>query len=479
VSEMETLCEISATPVEDTPHLDTTDFPLDGQQQKEILNALIERCKESKLPVQMQTDQAEDRIARVTFPNGKQARWVYLSWMRVRGVLALSLEKITYLGDYDALYDRSNGVIVAGLAASRETLAKVNTLNFPNLEIITQDSFDVLDDEGNPSEFPILEGPTRWALASEIASHAKMTPSTWRIQLPGVGGFSALLLRGNHTYRDLIDSNDAVIIISGLGSDVRHDNAVHFLESVSSAILFNMDLKSNLSMSLKRLKSVVTEGPLTESVATPMKFPSLIYPQEAVSFYQYGRSATQHPLIEFLAYYQVMEIFFPFFARKALIEQVKTFVRDPRFNPEDDRSVGRIVEISSTSKATGSEREQLRSLFHSVCDSGFLYGLITRNEAIKSYFCGKQQMSGIAKISINENAPDLRDQFADRIYDIRCRVVHTKDRGRDAEIEILHPGSVDLEALRIEIPVARVVAQKVIVSRAVSTSGADLLKNTD
>jgi hypothetical protein len=50
---------------------------------------------------------------------------------------------------------------------------------------------------------------------------------------------------------------------------------------------------------------------------------------------------------------------------------------------------------------------------------------------------------------------------ASRIYDLRCRIVHTKD---DAEIELLLPFSTDLAHIKYDIDLVEFLARKVLIA---------------
>jgi hypothetical protein len=51
------------------------------------------------------------------------------------------------------------------------------------------------------------------------------------------------------------------------------------------------------------------------------------------------------PLLEFLAYYQAIEFFFPRYSETALRGRIETLVKDPRFSPHNARDVGRLVDV--------------------------------------------------------------------------------------------------------------------------------------
>ena len=63
---------------------------------------------------------------------------------------------------------------------------------------------------------------------------------------------------------------------------------------------------------------------------------------------------------------------------------------------------------------------------------------------------------------LQQGHDDVR-QAADRIYDLRCRIVHSKEN--HAEAEALHPFGPEAKRLRHDLHLVRFVAQHVLVQQ--------------
>jgi hypothetical protein len=63
-------------------------------------------------------------------------------------------------------------------------------------------------------------------------------------------------------------------------------------------------------------------------------------------------------------------------------------------------------------------------------------------------------------IIAGDSQPSLRRQIAERIYDLRCRIVHSKQSHTDAEP--LHPFGSEAKRLRHDMHLVRFVAQHVL-----------------
>lgn len=54
--------------------------------------------------------------------------------------------------------------------------------------------------------------------------------------------------------------------------------------------------------------------------------------------------------------------------------------------------------------------------------------------------------------------------MAERIYDIRCKIVHTKAGGSEGGVELLLPFSKEAELLYLDIELIQYVAQQTLIS---------------
>jgi hypothetical protein len=68
------------------------------------------------------------------------------------------------------------------------------------------------------------------------------------------------------------------------------------------------------------------------------------------------------------------------------------------------------------------------------------------------------------KVPIGTVDADLRNEVADRIYDIRCKIVHAKSDGGPSNAEPLLPFSKDADSLGFDIGLARYIARRVLIN---------------
>lgn len=67
----------------------------------------------------------------------------------------------------------------------------------------------------------------------------------------------------------------------------------------------------------------------------------------------------------------------------------------------------------------------------------------------------------------------MRNDIAERIYDIRCKIVHTKDvaESRDQTGNLLLPFSKEAEGLTFDIELIQYVARQVLIASSTAFNG--------
>ena len=147
-------------------------------------------------------------------------------------------------------------------------------------------------------------------------------------------------------------------------------------------------------------------------------------------------------------------------------KQIKNIIKDPRFNPNKDSDITRILGTINQNKSGlgfGSELEQLKSTIQNCITTEELREIIDGDSEMEEFFKDKKSKSLSAKgLSLANKNADLVTECAERIYEIRCRVVHTK--ASDKNYELLLPSSPELKHLIFDISILETIAKKVLVS---------------
>jgi hypothetical protein len=388
-------------------------------------------------------------------PNGRTRRQVTL-WgeddRRVELLANIDLAKYTFLGDYEALASYEDNyieaIIMSSLGTLPTTLADRALRELPGIKEID------LPEGRSP------DGPKPLQLTLEGAS------VPWKLELSSpTDAFVGLVGRtaaGPLRYRIL------TLKIVGLPIE-RHDPALRALEQVSNSLFFDMDMRYDVLIGLQRTNRPVRTHSLLSKTEEPIQFPRTNYAREPLALYWYARSAQSMPLLQYLAYYQTLEYYFPFYAHADALKRLRNELRDPRFSIDSDSHLDRILSLAAGAKiGFGNEREQLKDTLRGCMDASQLEASLTATDELEEHFTGKQRIQGVRQIAFANRQVDLRDQIADRIYDLRCRIVHTKDEADKTAVGLLLPYSSEANLLGYDIELIRLAAQKVLVANSSS-----------
>lgn len=185
-----------------------------------------------------------------------------------------------------------------------------------------------------------------------------------------------------------------------------------------------------------------------------------------MALYWYARSAAGMPLLQFLAYYQSIEFYFPIYSQAEARRKLRNILKDPNFRKERETDIGRVLSAikGASGLGFGDERSQLRASIQECLDPNELREFLSIDDERKDFFTSKGKSIAEQRIPINNPTADLRNDVADRIYDIRCKIVHTKAGGQDREVELLLPFSKEAEQLYFDIELIQYIARQVLIA---------------
>ncbi len=247
----------------------------------------------------------------------------------------------------------------------------------------------------------------------------------------------------------------------------KHDQARKILEKIGNSILFKLDISTNIGLKLSedvkiRRKIFIRNRILFE---VDKSLPNYEYDKEPISLYWYAKSAREMPLLQFLAYYQILEFYFPIFSQNEAHQQIKNLIKDPRFNPNKDSDITKILSTVTTNKhqiGFGSELEQLKATIKNCVTNSDLKEMIEIDDNFVDFLKSKNSKKiSSKKINIMNPNCDFISDCSERIYDIRCRVVHTKSSEKN--YDLLLPSSPEIKFLHFDISILEMIVIKVLV----------------
>ena len=390
------------------------------------------------------------RALRVEVPNGREKVSLSVSPRRATFLEASDLSGITLLGHLDAVLFRDSDVIEARLSASL-------TPAYLQVERLARQFRDVPGQPGDEDEESVIGAPCADSDDSVILSVADSRKGNSLEISALTAPLQALSSRLGAPARALS------LKIRGLGVQT-HDEALSAIEQLGGSFLFDLDLRFGVSLEFmqRRVQAYRPRSSENGSRSEP-NYPRVGYSTDALSLYRYARSAARMPLLEYLAYYQVLENSFSVHTHRAQIALVKGEINDPRFDPGSDDHISRLLDRSLFRTGSHlSERDQLKATLRSVTGQGGIQSFLESNESVAEAISNKRLLPNVAVVHKGKNA-DLIDSIADRVYDIRCQIVHSKADGTQSGKWLL-PGSREVTALGPDIELVRHLAQKVVIA---------------
>lgn len=139
-------------------------------------------------------------------------------------------------------------------------------------------------------------------------------------------------------------------------------------------------------------------------------------------------------------------------------------LKNPTFRIDKDTDIINIINIISQNKSggTGSELDQLTSTIR-TCVSHEEVREFLNIDYIKNFLLSPQGKA-FHQIPIKQSADDLRNDLAKRIYDIRCRIVHTKADGGKSKVDLLLPFSKEAKLLSCDVEIVKFIARAVLIN---------------
>lgn len=255
-----------------------------------------------------------------------------------------------------------------------------------------------------------------------------------------------------------------------------HKDAEGLLKKMGYSLLFQLNalLEIPITMQYERVNMLTTIDDVhlaylkvKESTKVKLLDIKYEYDNESMVLYLDGKNFNQSPLNQFLSYYQCLEFYFPIYSNLYIKDRVQKLLKDPLFDPTIDSNITKILSIirSNKNSEVWDERKQLETVIRSCLDQDHIKEFVSSNREIKEFY-EKGSWKKISNKCINFNSKniDIIHEVSERIYDIRCRIVHKKS-SEDREVLIL-PYSQEIRFLRCDIKIIEYLARKVLIDNS-------------
>lgn len=232
----------------------------------------------------------------------------------------------------------------------------------------------------------------------------------------------------------------------------QHDDALSELRAYSSSLFFQINGLIGSTFILERDKGRQLFPRSWKKQGSEIIYPKSSYDADAMSLFLYATSARDMPLLQFLGFYQSIEFYFSRYSQNEARRRVGASSKNPTF-------------CSHKANGFGSERSQLRAVINECLAAEEVRSFFEECSYRVEYFAGES--SKYHNIPVSNKQTDLRNDVADRIYDIRCKIVHTKNEYSDKKsVKMILPFSDHADDLLHNIDLVQFVARSVLIARS-------------
>ncbi|GAA0597865.1 hypothetical protein HPO96_20840 [Kribbella sandramycini] len=373
----------------------------------------------------------------IQLPSGADTRSLIVDERNMETWEGHAFEQWLLIDGYDAIWDPTQGSIIAAVELSRS----YGLRNVPGIE---------MKQAGRPS----LGYTLKVSSSSENLSISLTQPSPTALQLLG------------HS------ETGAALVISGFQGQP-HRGVAKTLNELANSFFVDLAICFDVACQLKTHRAQPAESRDEPAVDATPRFPINDYNADAASLYLYARTFTaqQSASLQYLAYYQVIEYFAPVYARRDAVTRLRNAIKDPAFDLADDSALGRVVGMLTAGRNILGDRQQVTTTVGACVEEEELAAWLDSRPIAAKALADKTRISGIHPLHRREKNAALVTEAANRIYNLRCRIVHAKEDGQYVEpLRIFDQNSQEL--LQHDIALVRFVAERVLIKSSQSRSWA-------
>jgi hypothetical protein len=436
-----------------TEHMPMTELPLEAD---EGLVQIYDRALSAKIPCAWYARGARSPMLKLRLPDGASGVVVDVKPEDAERFARTPFENIVLLGKYLAHWNKDRGEIIAGI---RKSGLSSQLWSIPGVEPIPEES--------GP------DAPAEGDLLGQIDRLVTRRGGRGRLTFSSPSGNPIVTLQAPPP-EELFFCGEIGIISASLrieGVELNGaEEATRFLFDISHAIFFELDVNYSVTLQLcLRIDNppVRVEYPRVISSDHP-RFPALRFPRDAIALYMHARTINAAPLTEYLTYYQVIEHCMTALSRPHVIRRLRGRLADPAFDLDDDVALSELlIQPGRSGQSNMTEREQIRLAVRACITAESIEELLRSDESLGSFVSDPDTALASRPIEIRGNTANLPRQLADRIYDLRCRIVHAKGNAFDEAGSPLLPFNADANLLRHDLQLVRFAAQQVLLTAAI------------
>lgn len=412
----------------------------DDIEEKELEEAIMEietRCKKAGIEfLKNEGSDEEDEYWEIKIPAGREKKSIYITDIEdASNLLDIKFENYICFHEYSAICSYKLGTIEAYIQMPNRMSPVFAKRRLFGSKISAEDELCITIDQSSET-------------------------GNMKINIGQASNELKILTRSNSISKFSIK-------IRGIEVS-NYNKSLTILEKVSNAIFFQIDLCKNLPLTLARenQRRIITGVIGQNNDFENFKFPNTLFDNESISLYWYARNSNGIPLLQYLAFYQSIEFYFPVYSEMEAKRTVKNILKNPMFNPNNDIDLTKVLSSlkSKIGKGYDNERNQLKSTLKECIDVDDFKVFVKNNKNILDFMASSDcKKISKHKININLNNDELLNVVAERIYEIRCKIVHTKAYENDGVSEVLLPFSKEADNLFHDVELIKYIAQQIII----------------
>lgn len=202
----------------------------------------------------------------------------------------------------------------------------------------------------------------------------------------------------------------------------------------------------------------------SESVrGNQLPIPAANFNTDIIRFYQLGMSSDV-PVLQFLAFYQVLEYFFITISEEQLYNKLTRRLNDPKFETTS-RYLDRLIQDVHNHNRSTDETEMLKRVLYKFVDETELIEFIQAYEHYlgDKLYTKRRNLFG-EEVEVKLTQGHVMGNVAKTVKAVRNALVHSSDRYERSARHI--PFSESTEVVKREIPLVKFLAERVIIASA-------------
>jgi len=235
------------------------------------------------------------------------------------------------------------------------------------------------------------------------------------------------------------------------------DIALEKFHEIQSASLFNIGYVSDVAVVERRAwdKGIFRSR---RRSSEKLDFPKRVYKPELIAYYHLALS-TKNRLLQYLAYYQILEYFFVSASESVLEKRLADMMAIPGFSDSRPADIRKLIKSVRRFDKETKEDRMLRTVLERYFSPDEIIDFIIDYEQQEGvHFSIETSALGFAH-KLNLHLNEVMNSLSQRIYKTRNVLVHNKED----ELPRFVPFSSQDEHLEHEIPLVRFLAEQLII----------------